>query len=59
MLENLPYKDFEYSETSLDEGETTLQRILNTKGYIDHGYYIAYLLILFAIDIDINCTNSC
>ena len=59
MMKNLPYKDFEYFETSLDEGETTLQRILNTPDNIDHGYYIAYLLILFAIDIDINGTNSC
>ena len=38
MMENLPYKDFEYSDTSLDEGETTLQRILNTPDDIDHGY---------------------
>ena len=38
MLENLSYKDFEYSDTSLDEGETTLQRILITPDDIDHGY---------------------
>ena len=28
VMQKLPYKDFEYSVTSLDTGETTLQRIL-------------------------------
>ena len=30
MMQKLPYKDFKYSDASSDEGETTLQRILNT-----------------------------
>ena len=38
MMQKLPYKDFKYSDTSLDEGETTLQRILNTPDDSDNGY---------------------
>ena len=43
MMQKLPYKDFEYTETSLDT-------ILNTPDDSDHGYYIVC---------DINYTNSC
>ena len=46
MLQKLPYKDFNYSDTSLDECETTLQRILNTPDDSD-------------LVCDINYTNSC
>ena len=38
MMQKLPHKDFKYSDTSLDEGETTLQRIINTPDDSDHGY---------------------
>ena len=50
MMQKLPYKDLEYYSTSLDEWETTLQRILNTPDDSDHGYCIVCA---------INCTNSC
>ena len=50
MMQRLPYKDFEYITITLDEWETTLQRILNTPDDSDHGYYIVC---------DINYTNSC
>ena len=43
MMQKLPYKDFEYSDTSLDS-------ILNTPDDSDHGYYIVC---------DINYTNIC
>ena len=43
MMQKLPYKDFTYSDTSLDV-------ILNTPHDSDHGYYIVC---------DINYTNSC
>ena len=33
MMQKLPYKNFEYSVTSLD-------KILNTPDDSDHGYYI-------------------
>ena len=43
MMQKLPYKDFNYSDTSLDT-------ILNTPDDSDHGY---------CIFCDINYTNSC
>ena len=43
MMQKLPYKDFKYSDTSIDV-------ILNTADDSDHGYYIVC---------DINYTNSC
>ena len=43
MMQRLPYKDFTYSDTSLDF-------ILKTPHDSDHGYYIVC---------DINYTNSC
>ena len=43
MMQNLPYKDFKYSDTSIDV-------ILNTPDDSDHGYYIVC---------DINYTNYC
>ena len=43
VTQKLPYKDFNYSDTSLDT-------ILNTSNDSDHGYYIVC---------DINYTNSC
>ena len=43
MMQNLPYKDFKYSEKSIDV-------ILNTPDDSDHGYYIVC---------DINYTNNC
>ena len=43
MMQKLPYKDYKYSDTSLDS-------ILNTPDDSDHGYYI---------DCDINYTNNC
>ena len=43
MMQKLPYKDFKYSDSSLDT-------ILNTPDYSDHGYYIVC---------DIIYTNSC
>ena len=43
MMQNLPYRDFNYSDISLDT-------IFNTPADSDHGYYIVY---------DINYTNSC
>ena len=43
MMQKLPYKYFEYYETSLDE-------IMNTPDDSDHGYYIVC---------DNNYTNSC
>ena len=43
MMQKLTYKDFKYSDTSIDV-------ILNTPDDSDHGYYIGY---------DINYTNSC
>ena len=57
MMQKLPYKDFKFqgtcladSVTSIDVGETTLQRILHTPDDSDHGYYIVC---------EINYTNSC
>ena len=43
MMQKLPYKDFKYSDSSLD-------KILNTPDDSDHGY---------CITCDINYTNSC
>ena len=43
MMQKLPYKDFIYTTTSLDE-------IMNIQNDSDHGYYIVC---------DINFTNSC
>ena len=43
MMQKLPYRDFKYSDTSLDS-------ILNTPDDSDHSYYIVC---------DINYTNSC
>ena len=40
MMQKLPNKDFLITTTTLDAWETTLQRILNTPGDSDHGYYI-------------------
>ena len=48
-MQKLPYKDFEYHSTSLDNGDTMLGHILNTPDDNDHGYYIVC---------DNNCTNS-
>ena len=58
IMQKLPYKYFEYqgtcladiTTTTLDEWETTLQRILNTPDESDHGYYIVC---------DIDYTNRC
>ena len=50
IIQKLSYMDFNYSDTFLDEGETTLQRILITPDDSDHGYYIVC---------DINYTNTC
>ena len=44
MMQKLPHKDFEFITT------TTLDVILNTPDYSDHGYYIVC---------DINYTNEC
>ena len=38
MMQKLHYKDFEYFTIPLDEGKTTLQRILNTPDDSDLGY---------------------
>ena len=43
MIQKLPYKDFEYTDTSLDT-------ILNTSDDSDNGYYIVCYF---------NYTNSC
>ena len=45
MMQKLPYKDFEFTTTT-----TTLDVILNTPDYSDHGYYIVC---------DIDYTNEC
>ena len=49
MMQKLPYKDFKFTNTSLDYGDTMLRHILNTAADSDHGYYIVY-------DIDYNVT---
>ena len=43
MMQNLPYKDFKFTTTTLDA-------ILNTPDDSDHGYYIVC---------DIDYTNEC
>ena len=50
MMHKLPYKDFEYTTTPLDYGDTMLRHILNTPDNSDHGYYIVC---------DINYAKSC
>ena len=50
MMQKQTYKDFEYITITLDEGEITLRRILNTPDDSDHGNYIVC---------NINYTNSC
>ena len=40
LMQNLPYKGFEYSNVTLDEGETTLQSILKTLDASDYGYWV-------------------
>ena len=43
MMQKLPYRDFKYTDTSLDT-------IINTPDDSDHGYYLVF---------DINYTKSC
>ena len=50
MMQNLPYKDFKFTTTSLDYGDTMLRHFLNTPDDSDHGYYIVF---------DIDYTYSC
>ena len=50
MMQKVPYKDFEYSDTSLNPRSRFLDAILITPDDSDHGYYIVC---------DINYTNSC
>ena len=50
MKQKLPYKGFEYTDTSLYNGDTILHHKLNTPDDSDHGYYIVC---------DINYTNIC
>ena len=40
MMQKLPYKDFKFTTTSLNYGDTMLRQILNTADDSDHGYYI-------------------
>ena len=44
MMQKIPCKDFGCKSTSLDEEETTLQRILITPDDSDHGYYEKLIL---------------
>ena len=50
MMQNLPYKDIEYSDTSLYPQSGLFDTIINFPDDSDHGYYIVC---------DINYTNSC
>ena len=40
LMQKLPYKDFSFTDVTLDEGGTTLQRILNTPDDCDYGYWL-------------------
>ena len=50
LMQKLPYKDFEYITTSLDEEETVLQIILNTLDDNNYGYWVIC---------DLDFTNEC
>ena len=39
-MQKLPYIDFSFTDVTLDEGGTTLQRILNTQDDSDYGYWL-------------------
>ena len=49
-MEKLPYKDFSFTDVTLDEGGTTLQRILNTPDDSDYSYRLIC---------DLEYTNEC
>ena len=50
MMQKLPYKDFQFTTTTLDPRSGFLDTILNTPDDSDHGYYIVC---------DIDYTNEC
>ena len=49
-MQKLPYKDFSFTNVTVDEGGTTLQRILSTPDDSDYDYWL-----IFDLEYTIEC----